>query len=86
MTATGIEGLVWLSLVYQSTDPMDGLTGPDANTRCESPRHRFGSARPLAGWIEMLWFPHSDRRVSRCWKTCEDCHVEMAKSAEEGDT
>lgn len=81
MTTT-LEGLVWTSLVYQSTDPVDGLTGPDTNTRCESPRHKFGESKPPAEWVELLWYPTTTQRAARCWKTCEECHVGMAQLAE----
>lgn len=82
MSTTTMEGLVWHSLVYQPANELDGLTGPDTNTRCESPAHKFGEFKPPAEWIEMLWYPKGDKTVARCWKTCEQCHVGMAQSAE----
>ena len=72
----------WTSLVYKSAAAVDDLTGPDKNTRCESPRHPFGQPKPEAEWVEMLWYPEGDKSVARCWKTCENCHVAMAASAE----
>jgi hypothetical protein len=77
-----LDGLVWQSLVYVHDSALDGLAGPDTNTRCETPRHQFGEAKPPAGWVELLWYPKGDKTVVRCWKTCEDCHVDMAKGAE----
>jgi hypothetical protein len=79
---TDLEGLVWMSLVYQPGNDLDGLTGPDQNTRCETPRHKFGEFKPPAEWLELLWYPHGDRTVARAWKTCEACHVAMAEGAE----
>jgi hypothetical protein len=77
-----MEGLIWHSLVYVPGNDLDGLSGPDQNTRCETPRHPFGEPKPPAGWVELLWYPGGDRTVARCWKTCEDCHIGMASTAE----
>lgn len=77
-----IDGLIWLSLIYVPGNDLDGLAGPDQNTRCETPRHPFGEPKPPARWVELLWYPDGDRTVARCWKTCEDCHVAMADTAE----
>jgi hypothetical protein len=76
-----LEGLTWNSFVYQPTHPVDGFTGPDRETRCEAPRHRIGDRRPPAAWLELLWYPER-LTVARSWKTCDDCHVGMAASAE----
>lgn len=78
-----LNGVVWHSLVYNSGDDLGGLAGPDTNTRCETPRHKFGEFKPPAEWLELLWYPHGDKTVARAWKTCEACHVAMAQRAEE---
>jgi len=75
--------LVWMSLVYQPDDPIDALTGPDKHAACETPRHKLEAFKPPAEWIELLWYPHTTKIVARCWKTCEACHVGMARTAEE---
>lgn len=77
-----LEGLIWHSLVYVPYDPVAGFAGPDTNTRCEAPLHRFGDHKPQAGWLEMLWYPNGDKTVARAWKTCEECHVMMSATAE----
>lgn len=82
MTEILVEGLTWNSFAYLSEDEVDGLTGPDQHTRCESPRHKFGEVKPPAAWVEMLWYPKRGFTAARCWKTCEDCHVAMVRSAE----
>jgi hypothetical protein len=83
---TALEGLVWQSLVYNPHDTVGDLAGPDLHNRCETPRHRFGDSKPLAGWLEMLWYPHGDKTVARAWKTCEECHVLMSATAEKENT
>jgi hypothetical protein len=65
-------GLVWHSLRYQPAESVDQV--PDLNDRCETVYHPFGNARPRAEWIELLLWPGTDGHVSRCWKTCAECH------------
>jgi hypothetical protein len=74
MTPTERAGLVWHSLPYRPADRID-LRVPDLNDRCETTRHPFGNARPRAEWIELLMWPATDGHVSRCWKTCAECHT-----------
>ena len=81
---SAMEGLVWHSMAYDPDNDLDGLTGPDANTRCEAPRHGFGTVKPPARWLELLWYPNGNKTVARAWKTCEECHVAMAATAAEG--
>lgn len=82
MTEPTVEGLTWNSFAYVHDDELNGYAGPDKNTHCESPRHQFGEAKPQAVWIEMLWYPKRGFTAVRCWKTCENCHVDMAHLAE----
>jgi hypothetical protein len=70
---TNPTGLVWHSLPYQPAERID-VQVPDLNDRCETTRHSFTGPRPRAQWIEMLLWPGSDGHVSRCWKTCDECH------------
>jgi hypothetical protein len=79
---TTLPDLTWTSLAYDPQNQLDGIAGPDTNVRCETPRHRFGEVKPQAAWLEILWYPEGDRSVARAWKTCEDCHVRMANTAE----
>lgn len=83
--AAALEGLVWHSLAYDPYDSVAEFAGPDQNTRCEAPRHRFGDYKPMAAWVELLWYPKTTKTVARSWKTCEECHVAMATAAERTD-
>lgn len=68
-----VPGLVQHSLPYQPADTVS-IKVPDLNDRCETTRHPFTGPRPRAAWIELLMWPGTDGHVSRCWKTCQDCH------------